>query len=76
MKAAAAFAIVNFVWQGAAIGLIAWLGFALSRSPRVRYFIGIVALMLMATAPVITGAYFIGASHGPSSTVHMSSKNR
>jgi protein involved in polysaccharide export with SLBB domain/beta-lactamase regulating signal transducer with metallopeptidase domain len=48
-------ALVSFVWQGAIIGALAWIGFSLSRSPRTRYAVGIAALALMAVAPVVTG---------------------
>jgi len=71
MKAALAAALVNFVWEGAAIGALAWLGFSLARTPRIRYLVGVAALALMAIAPVATAAYFARAAevHGPRSSV-------
>ena len=72
MKAAAASAIINFLWQGAAIGAVAALGFSLSRSPRIRYLIGIGALVLMAVAPITTAIVVARDGQVPASTVHSS----
>lgn len=65
MKAVVAAALVNFLWQGALIGAIAWLFIALARAPRVRYVVGVVALLLMALAPVGTGVYFARSAEVP-----------
>jgi protein involved in polysaccharide export with SLBB domain/beta-lactamase regulating signal transducer with metallopeptidase domain len=72
MKAAAASAIINFLWQGAAIGAVAALGFSLSRSPRIRYLIGIGALVLMAVAPITTAIVVARDGQVSASTVHSS----
>ncbi|TAK14966.1 MAG: M56 family metallopeptidase, partial [Acidobacteria bacterium] len=65
MKAVLAAALVNFLWQGAAIGALAWLGFAIARTPRVRYLVGVLALAVMAAAPIATGAAVVGAGNVP-----------
>ncbi|WP_243287316.1 M56 family metallopeptidase [Geothrix terrae] len=48
--------LLHFLWQGAALGLLAWLGLALLRgaSARTRYGVACAALLLMAAAPVAT----------------------
>ncbi|WP_243383928.1 M56 family metallopeptidase [Geothrix alkalitolerans] len=48
--------LIHFLWQGAALGLLAWLALALLRgaSARARYGVACAALLLMAAAPVAT----------------------
>ncbi|WP_243295120.1 M56 family metallopeptidase [Geothrix mesophila] len=48
--------LLHFLWQGAALGLLAWLALALLRgvSARARYGVACAALLLMAAAPVAT----------------------
>jgi len=48
--------LLHFVWQGAALGLLAWLALALLRgaSARARYGAACAALLLMVAAPVAT----------------------
>ena len=50
----AAWALLHFVWQGAAIALGALLALRLARSASTRYVVGVIALALMACAPVVT----------------------
>lgn len=48
-------ALVHFLWQGALIAAAAWVGFRLARgSASMQYAIGLVALLLMCAAPVVT----------------------
>lgn len=47
-------ALVHFLWQGAALAAIAAAAMAVFRKPAARYLIGIVALGLMLAAPVAT----------------------
>lgn len=48
--------LLHFLWQGAALGLLAWLALALLRgaSARARYGVACAVLLLMAAAPVAT----------------------
>lgn len=50
-------ALLHFVWQGAAIGGLAAVAMYClrGRSPRARYGVGCAALLLMALAPLLTG---------------------
>ena len=52
----AGWALIHFVWQGAAIALVAALALRLTerRSANVRYVIGCVALAAMLAAPAVT----------------------
>jgi len=54
---AVAWALLQFVWQGAAIGVLTALAFAALRrsASDVRYVVGAIALALMLTLPVVTG---------------------
>src|SRR5690242_1539296 len=47
-------ALLHFVWQGAGLAALAALAFALTRNPRARYAAGVLALVLMAAAPLVT----------------------
>ncbi|HJV21049.1 MAG TPA: M56 family metallopeptidase [Holophagaceae bacterium] len=53
---ALAWTLLHFLWQGALLGLVAWVGLALlaRRSPQARYAWACGILSLMALAPVIT----------------------
>ena len=48
--------LLHFLWQGAALGLLAWLLLALLRgaSAKARYGVACAFLLLMAAAPVAT----------------------
>ena len=52
----AGWALIHFVWQGAAIALVAAVALRLTerRSANVRYVIGCVALAAMLAAPAVT----------------------
>ncbi len=68
---ALAWALVHFVWQGAAIGLAAVVAFRVVRSsPSLRYGIGVGALTLMLAAPVAT---FVTLVNDPVSPVSAAS---
>src|ERR1017187_4109843 len=49
-------ALVHFLWEGAAIAGLLWLVLRLAarRRPQVRYVVSCVALLLMVVAPVVT----------------------
>ena len=51
---ALAWTLVHFLWQGAAIGLVALVLMRSSRLPWTRYAIGVGALALMLIAPIVT----------------------
>jgi beta-lactamase regulating signal transducer with metallopeptidase domain len=54
---ALSWALLHFVWQGAAIGLVAWLVWRFAGwSARARYVTGVVAMALMLAAPIATFA--------------------
>lgn len=59
---ALAWALVHFVWQGTAIGLMAFVALRATRPASARYAIGVGALALMLAAPVAT---FIVLSNSP-----------
>ena len=59
---ALAWALVHFLWQGAAIGLASFIAFRLTRSASLRYAIGVGALVAMIAAPVTTVAVLGGAA--------------
>jgi beta-lactamase regulating signal transducer with metallopeptidase domain len=59
---ALAWALVHFLWQGAAIGLASFVAFRLTRSASLRYAIGVGALVAMIVAPVTTVAVLGGAA--------------
>lgn len=59
----AAWALLHFVWQGAAIALCTLLALQLVRSANARYALGVAALALMALAPLAT-AVVIAESSG------------
>ena len=58
----AAWALLHFVWQGAAIALGALVALRLARTPAARYVIGVAALVLMAAAPIVTSVILMGGS--------------
>ena len=60
-------ALIAFLWQGAAIGIVAVVLAALSRraSPDTRYLLGCVALVGLVLAPAITVARHLDDSAGP-----------
>ncbi|HEX9582421.1 MAG TPA: HEAT repeat domain-containing protein [Gemmatimonadales bacterium] len=51
-------ALIHFVWQGAVVaaGLALALAVTGRRSPSIRYGLGLVALLMMAALPIVTGA--------------------
>jgi beta-lactamase regulating signal transducer with metallopeptidase domain len=49
-----AWTLVHFLWQGAIIGLVAWLTLRARLSAPARYAAGVIALAAFATAPVVT----------------------
>ncbi len=52
---ALAWTLIHFIWQGAAIGLAAFLLLRIARlTARSRYIVGVATLALMLTAPVVT----------------------
>lgn len=46
--------LLHFVWQGALIAAALWLSLRLARASRTRYALAAAALLLMASAPVLT----------------------
>lgn len=46
--------LVHFCWQGLVIALLAWAILTLTRSARIRYAIGCIAMLAMLAAPVAT----------------------
>ena len=60
--------LLHFLWQGALIGALAWIAMKIARTPQMRYVIGVVALALMASAPIVTATKTLnGVVRGPSS---------
>src|SRR5262245_9704328 len=61
-------ALVHFLWQGALLVLVAWFALSMTRSPQLRYVIGIVMFALMPLAVVLTliGAERIATTNLPS----------
>lgn len=65
---ALAWALVHFVWQGAAIGLAAYVAFRVVRtSASARYAIGVGALMAMLAAPAATFVTLVNEPIAPPS---------
>lgn len=60
-------ALVRFVWQGAAIGVLAWSALALLRyaRPQARYAVACLALLACALAPAIDLLQALGAGDAP-----------
>ncbi|HXW91022.1 MAG TPA: M56 family metallopeptidase [Terriglobales bacterium] len=56
-------ALLHFLWQGAALAALAAALMSLSRRAPVRYFVGVGALALMLAAPAAT-AFFYAQSYG------------
>ena len=72
---ALSWALVHFVWQGAAIGLAAWLIWRYAGwSARARYATGVAAMALMFMAPIVTVAMVGPRSAAPSSTAGLIDK--
>ena len=46
--------LLHFVWQGAGLAALAAAAFALTRNPRLRYTAGVLLLVLMVAAPLVT----------------------
>ena len=46
--------LLHFLWQGAALAVLAAVGVAIARRASTRYAIGVAALALMVAAPVVT----------------------
>ena len=57
MSVVVALSLLHFLWQGAVIGLAAWVAMKIARTASARYVIGVIALALMAAAPMVTGAW-------------------
>jgi NhaP-type Na+/H+ or K+/H+ antiporter len=74
---AVAWALLQFVWQGAVIGLITAAALAALRrsAPDVRYVVGTIGLSLMLTMPVVTAvqAWRASESAAAAATVSMPS---
>ena len=68
----AGWTLVHFVWQGAAIALLAALALRLlrSRRPQLRYLASCLALAAMLAAPVITAVVMTSAPRIPFGAVH------
>lgn len=60
--------LIHFLWQGAVLGLVAWLALLLARraSAKVRYGLACAFLLLMVAAPVATFLVLLQASAGAS----------
>jgi beta-lactamase regulating signal transducer with metallopeptidase domain len=54
--------LVHFLWQGAALALVAAGALAVARTASVRYVIGIAALILMVAAPIVTFSVLISSN--------------
>jgi beta-lactamase regulating signal transducer with metallopeptidase domain len=59
-------ALLHFLWQGAALAALAATAMAAGRNASARYFIGMSGLVLMLAAPVATFFVEIAAAHPPS----------
>ncbi|MCB9915027.1 MAG: M56 family metallopeptidase [Planctomycetes bacterium] len=57
-----AWTLIHFLWQGALVALVLWLGLAAlgGATARVRYLVRCAALIAMAVAPVVTFAWLWG----------------
>ncbi len=55
-------ALLHFVWQGAAIGLLLWLALAMTQRASVRYALAVGALLLMLALPVATLFFMQGSA--------------
>ncbi len=49
-----AFALLHFLWQGAALAALGYVALSVCRSASTRYVVGVATLALMFVAPVIT----------------------
>jgi beta-lactamase regulating signal transducer with metallopeptidase domain len=62
---ALAWSLVHFVWQGAALALAAWVAMRwIAQSASARYAVGVVTLLSMMAAPVVTFALLDRATSG------------
>src|SRR6516165_8359117 len=64
-------ALVHFLWQGAALAALAGSAMALFRRPAARYRIGVGALALMLLAPIATFLFY--SEQGASSSESVNS---
>ena len=71
LLSAVGYALVAFVWQGAAIGVAAAIALTMLRrsAPSIRYAVGCIALTLMALAPLITAVRT--AQSAPAQRAHL-----
>ena len=63
--------LLHFLWQGAAIAVVAAAALALTKRASVRYSIGVAALVLMVAAPVVTFLIANESSPAPAAAVHL-----
>jgi beta-lactamase regulating signal transducer with metallopeptidase domain len=61
-----ALALLHFLWQGVALGALAYMVMALCRNASARYAVGVGALALMLAAPVCTFLVFRAQEQGTS----------
>jgi len=54
MKDALALALVHFIWQGALLAAAGWVLIRVSKTPSIRYVIGIATMGAMLSAPALT----------------------
>lgn len=65
--------LVHFLWEGAALALLFYIFLAFTRSARVRYAGGVITLVLMTAAPIVT---FAVLQDKPASAVDSSSTHQ
>ena len=65
MTDAIAWALVHFLWQGAALACVAWLLMRLASSSSVRYLIGVATMTAMVISVGLTAATTSTAAAGP-----------
>jgi hypothetical protein len=63
MLHALGWALLHFVWQGAALAALAAVAMAACRNARTRYCVGVAALALMLAVPVVAIAISAIAAH-------------
>ena len=63
--------LLHFLWQGAAIAVVAAGALALTKRASLRYSIGVAALVLMVAAPVVTFLIANESSPAPAASVHL-----
>ncbi len=70
MSVVVALSLLHFIWEGALIGGAAWIGMKAARTASARYSIGVVALAVMAAAPIATATWIRDSVvQGPASKV-------